>query len=354
MFLSCNCEHYDRRYSKGKSFNFSIWQPQVEYTNDLYKQDFVNYDGNIYVCLKTNNNEIPSESKNWLLVMSKLPGVTVVPVITEDGLLSWEVVKDEINLPDPINIKGPKGDPGFNGQDGENGQDGITPIFEQTVKTNSVSSFEEAAVKLLNITDNKYKFEFFIPKGKDGIDGKDGEKGDPFILKTSPEECKNLNEAYIDSENYIQVLIKLHPKTFVNCGKLPSGKDGHTPEIGINNNWYINGKDTGKPSRGNNGDTPKFNTNIDVITVDNSADASASLKEESINNYKFLLNIPRGATGIAGKDGTMFYVDNVYPENPKQDDLFLNTSESILYKYSDNNWNVIFKFDDASCVWEIF
>lgn len=32
------------------------------------------------------------------------------------------------------------------------------------------------------------------------------------------------------------------------------GKDGATPEIGQDGNWYINGQDTGKPSRGEKGD----------------------------------------------------------------------------------------------------
>lgn len=34
---------------------------------------------------------------------------------------------------------------------------------------------------------------------------------------------------------------------------IPRGADGYTPEIGDNENWYINGVDTGKPSRGESG-----------------------------------------------------------------------------------------------------
>ena len=30
------------------------------------------------------------------------------------------------------------------------------------------------------------------------------------------------------------------------------------PEIGANGNWYINGIDTGKPSKGENGVTPRI------------------------------------------------------------------------------------------------
>lgn len=37
-------------------------------------------------------------------------------------------------------------------------------------------------------------------------------------------------------------------------GQKAAGKDGATPEIGQDGNWYINGQDTGKPSRGEKGD----------------------------------------------------------------------------------------------------
>lgn len=39
-----------------------------------------------------------------------------------------------------------------------------------------------------------------------------------------------------------------------NTGQKAAGKDGATPEIGQDGNWYINGQDTGKPSRGEKGD----------------------------------------------------------------------------------------------------
>lgn len=37
-------------------------------------------------------------------------------------------------------------------------------------------------------------------------------------------------------------------------GQKAAGEDGATPEIGQDGNWYINGQDTGKPSRGEKGD----------------------------------------------------------------------------------------------------
>lgn len=43
---------------------------------------------------------------------------------------------------------------------------------------------------------------------------------------------------------------------------IPRGANGYTPEIGDNENWYINGVDTGKPSRGESG-----NSDILLATV---------------------------------------------------------------------------------------
>ena len=38
------------------------------------------------------------------------------------------------------------------------------------------------------------------------------------------------------------------------------GADGLTPTIGENGNWYLGNTDTGKPSRGEKGDTPQKGT----------------------------------------------------------------------------------------------
>lgn len=38
------------------------------------------------------------------------------------------------------------------------------------------------------------------------------------------------------------------------------GQDGVTPTIGDNGNWYLGKTDTGKPSRGEKGDTPQKGT----------------------------------------------------------------------------------------------
>ena len=48
--------------------------------------------------------------------------------------------------------------------------------------------------------------------------------------------------------------------------EIPIGTDGITPTIGDNGNWYLGETDTGKPSRGEKGDTPQKGT--DYWTAD--------------------------------------------------------------------------------------
>ncbi len=66
--------------------------------------------------------------------------------------------------------------------------------------------------------------------------------------------------------------------------------DGSTPEIGENGNWYIDGKDTGKPSSGNDGKTPVVGVDyftksdkqeiVDKVTVESKESLAAIKKAE--------------------------------------------------------------------------
>ena len=76
----CNHPHnhnsnISRDFSKGKSFNFSTWNPVETYTNDSFKQDFVTHQGNLYACMISNINKSPNGNpKYWTLVLERLPG----------------------------------------------------------------------------------------------------------------------------------------------------------------------------------------------------------------------------------------------------------------------------------------
>ena len=79
------------------------------------------------------------------------------------------------------------------------------------------------------------------------------------------------------------------------------GKDGITPAIGENGNWYLGNTDTGKPSRGENGAVPDIQIGT-VTTLPADSDATASMGGTA-ENPLLNLGIPRGADGQGGGSG---------------------------------------------------
>lgn len=80
------------------------------------------------------------------------------------------------------------------------------------------------------------------------------------------------------------------------------GKDGITPTIGENGNWYLGDTDTGKPSRGENGAVPDIQIGT-VTTLPSGSDANASMGGTA-ENPLLNLGIPRGADGQGGGSGS--------------------------------------------------
>ena len=79
------------------------------------------------------------------------------------------------------------------------------------------------------------------------------------------------------------------------------GKDGITPAIGENGNWYLGNTDTGKPSRGENGAVPDIQIGT-VATLPAGSDATASIGGTA-ENPLLNLGIPKGADGQGGGSG---------------------------------------------------
>ena len=79
------------------------------------------------------------------------------------------------------------------------------------------------------------------------------------------------------------------------------GKDGITPTIGKNGNWYLGSTDTGKPSRGADGAVPDIQIGT-VTTLPAGSDATASMGGTA-ENPLLNLGIPRGADGQGGGSG---------------------------------------------------
>ena len=87
-----------------------------------------------------------------------------------------------------------------------------------------------------------------------------------------------------------------------------NGKDGETPYVGENGNWYIGADDTGKPSRGAKGEpgrdgvTPTFSIES-VETGEPGTNADVTMTGDAPNHgLKFV--IPRGDKGDKGAKGS--------------------------------------------------
>ena len=86
--------------------------------------------------------------------------------------------------------------------------------------------------------------------------------------------------------------------------------DGSTPEIGENGNWYIDGKDTGKPSSGNDGKTPVVGVDyftksdkqeiVDKVTVESKESLAAIKKAEE--DFKATVAAATASVTATGKE----------------------------------------------------
>ena len=179
----------------------------------------------------------------------------VTPHIGDNG--DWFIGDQDTNLPSrgvqgpqgepgKDGDRGPKGDPGTPGPQGADGKDGkdgkafaIAKTFTSKADMSSdgladgdfvmiaseVGDPDNASMYLWNGTEFKFIADFSGaqgvrgPKGEDGKQGPQGDPGQPG-QQGAPGA---------------------------------PGKDGITPHIGSNGNWYLGDQDTGKPSQGNQG-----------------------------------------------------------------------------------------------------
>lgn len=143
-------------------------------------------------------------------------GGTVTVEIGDNG--NWYINGEDTGKPSrgPEGPAGPQGDPGAQGPEGPQGEPG-----------------ERGPAG---------------PKGDPGAEGPAGPKGDPGAAGFSP----TVEVESIEGGHRVTITDEDGAHTF----DVLDGRDGGeaaTPEIGENGNWYINGEDTGKPSRGPEG-----------------------------------------------------------------------------------------------------
>lgn len=89
--------------------------------------------------------------------------------------------------------------------------------------------------------------------------------------------------------------------------KAKNGQDGATPEIGENGNWFIDGADTGKPSRGEQGDSGAAATvSVGQVTTLPTGSQATVTNSGTPNAAILDFGIPVGHPGKDGQDGATF------------------------------------------------
>lgn len=177
-------------------------------------------------------------------------GTGIVSVdMNEDSSITFHMSDGTEYTTEPL--KGADGTPGDKGDPGADGADGFSPTVQVT---------DGDGTHTVTITDKDGDHSFTIndgadgepgEKGADGEPGKNGEDGapgadgkdgvSPTVKTDSISGGTRVTITDAEGEHTFDVL---------------NGKDGGeaaTPEIGENGNWFINGEDTGKPSRGADG-----------------------------------------------------------------------------------------------------
>ena len=107
---NCNCNtlHIPKSQKTGKSFNFSIWDRFSVYENNEEKQDFVEYEKNLYACIKSvgiddiNPKEDTEDGQKcgeyWVRAVSGIKGDKGSNIVLRinDNWLQWKYDFEEI------------------------------------------------------------------------------------------------------------------------------------------------------------------------------------------------------------------------------------------------------------------
>lgn len=228
-------------------------------------------------------------------------GEAATPEIGDNG--NWFINGEDTGKPSRGET-GADGTPGDKGDPGADGADGFSPTVQVT---------DGDGTHTVTITDKDGDHSFTIndgadgepgEKGADGEPGKNGEDGapgadgkdgvSPTVKTDSISGGTRVTITDAEGEHTFDVL---------------NGKDGGeaaTPEIGENGNWFINGEDTGKPSRGADG-ADGFSPTVDVADGDGTHTVTITDKDGAhvftINDGKNGSDGQDGAPGADGKDG---------------------------------------------------
>jgi len=140
----------------------------------------------------------------------------------------------------------------------------------------------------VNLTDiNNY---FLYLKGQDGKDGKDGQNGLSAYDLWVQEVANGIDDPHNPGQQWPKDQVSIQDFWYFLTGA--KGQDGSPPTIGANGNWFIDGKDTGIPAKGQDGKNGQNGQNGSVITIGS-------------NGNWFIDGVDTGVTafGQNGKDG---------------------------------------------------
>ena len=148
-------------------------------------------------------------------------------------------------------INGKDGAPGKDGIDGKNGKDAVQPIFK-IGKVTRLNSDQAPTFAMTQDKDNPalWTVDAGLPSGFDGHDGKNG--------KDAVQPKFNISVTTLDAVKDATATVTASTdlttyNVVIGIPKGKDGKDGITPMIGSNGNWFLGDKDTGLPSRGPQG-----------------------------------------------------------------------------------------------------
>lgn len=176
---------------------------------------------------------------------------TTTPLKGEDGKDGAPGERGEPGAP------GADGAPGEKGEPGNDGADGFSP---------TVQIADGDGSHVVTITDKDGDHSFTVNDGADGAPGEkgdpgepgaDGEDGAPGTPGADGADGKDGVSPTVTTETISGgTRVTITDADGAHSFDVMNGQDGGeaaTPTIGENGNWYINGEDTGKPSRGEDG-----------------------------------------------------------------------------------------------------
>ena len=135
----------------------------------------------------------------------------------------------------------PEGPAGPQGEDGKSAYE----VWVEEVNNGTVDWPKDR-------TDVNNFFLFLKGKdGKDGVNGNDGDDGKSAYELWVEEVNKGLENPHNPGHNWPKDQTELNDFWYYLAGA--DGKNGVTPNIGDNGNWWVNGEDTGVPATGEDG-----------------------------------------------------------------------------------------------------